>query len=207
MALKTFVKVSNVNNLSDARYCAGMYVNWMGFNLEDHSPNYTSPQKFKEITDWLSGPEYVGEFDNSHPDTILETLKNYDIDIIQIREEAHLQMLLNTNFKLVLKQVIRDNDDILHFIAIAPSLHENEVVLLLESDLPQLDAEMIDSIRHLAGQTDVILGFGFSANTVEEVLDQTQIKGIALNGGDEIKPGLKDFDDLADILEILELED
>ncbi len=207
MALKTFVKVSNVNNLSDARYCAGMYVNWMGFNLEDHSPNYVSPQKFKEITGWLSGPEYVGEFDNAHPDTILQTVTEYDIHIIQIREEAHLQMLLNTDFKLVLKQVIRDNDDVLHLIAIAPSLHENGVVLLLESDLPHLGPEMVDSLRHLAGQTDVLLGFGFSAATVEEVVKQTQAKGIALNGGDEIKPGLKDFDDLADILEVLELEE
>jgi|SRR5690554_1910097 len=207
MALKTFVKVSNVNNLSDARYCAGMYVNWMGFNLESHSPHYTSPEKFKEITDWLSGPEYVGEFENSHPDTMLETLTNYDIHIIQIREEAHLQMLLNTKLRLILKQIIRDNDDLLHLIAIAPSLHENEVVLLLESNLPNLTAEMIDSIRHLAGQTDVLLGFGFSADTVEKAVGQTQVKGIALNGGDEIKPGLKDFDELADILEILELED
>lgn len=207
MALKTFVKVSNVNNLSDARYCAGMYVNWMGFNLEDHSPNYTSPQKFQEITDWLSGPEYVGEFDNSHPDTILKTVANYDIRIIQIREEVHLQMLLNTSFRLMLKQTIRNHDDMLHLIAIAPSLHENDVVLLLESDLPHLTAEMMDSIRHLSGQTDVLLGFGFTAETVEKVLDQTRVKGIALNGGDEIKPGLKDFEDLAGILEVLELEE
>jgi phosphoribosylanthranilate isomerase len=70
MALKTFVKVSTVNNLSDARYCAGMYVNWLGFNLEESSPDYLSPEKFTEITEWLSGLEYVGEFENSHPDTI-----------------------------------------------------------------------------------------------------------------------------------------
>lgn len=35
MALKTFVKISGVNNLSDARYCAGMGVNQLGFNIED----------------------------------------------------------------------------------------------------------------------------------------------------------------------------
>jgi len=33
------------------------------------------------------------------------------------------------------------------------------------------------------------------------------IYGIALKGGEEITPGYKDFDELADILEKLELED
>jgi len=206
MALKTFVKVSNVNNLSDARYCAGMYVNLIGFNLEENNPNYLSPQKFKEITEWLSGLEYVAEFEYSHPDTILETIKDYDIQYIQIGEKAHIQMLLNTGFTLILKQQIRDNDDVLNLIAIAPSLRDNDVILLLESDI-SLNQELTGSIQHLAQQTAVLLGFGFGANTVDAVIEQTQVKGIALNGGDEIKPGLKDFDELADILEVLEVEE
>lgn len=206
MALKTFVKVSGVNNLSDARYCAGMYVNWIGFNLEENNPNYLSPQKFTEITEWLSGVEYVAEFENSHPDLILKTIKNYNIHCIQITEKAHLQMLVNTDYTLVLKQLLRDNDDVLHLIAIAPSLLENDVILLLESDLP-LTPELAGSIQHLAQQTPVLLGFGFGADTIDAVLEKTQVKGISLQGSDEIKPGLKDFDELADILEALEVED
>ena len=53
MALKTFVKVSGINNLSDARYCSGMEVNQLGFSIEPSSPNYTDPEKFKEIKGWL----------------------------------------------------------------------------------------------------------------------------------------------------------
>src|SRR5690606_9717730 len=204
MALKTFVKVSTVNNLSDARFCAGMYVNWMGFNLEEHNPNYLSPEKFTEITEWLSGLEYVGEFDNTHPDKILQTIKNYDIHCIQIREEAHIGMLVNTGFTIILKQFIRDNDDLLHLIAIAPGLKDNDVILLLESNIEELTPELSGSIKHLAEQTPVLLGFGFNVQTVEEVLEDTRVKGIALSGGDEIKPGLRDFDELADILEVLE---
>ncbi|MEX2592784.1 MAG: phosphoribosylanthranilate isomerase [Anditalea sp.] len=208
MTLKTFVKISNVNNLSDARYCAGMYVHLMGFNLEEHNRNYLSPDKFKEITEWLSGLKYVGEFENSHPDNILEIVKSYkEIDYIQIREEAHLQMLVNTRYNLILKQQIRDAKDIQHLIAIAPSLKENNVVLLLESDNQTLQPEFIQLLKDLAERTPVLLGFGINADTVEDVLEQTKIKGIALNGGDEIKPGFKDFDGLADILEILELDE
>jgi len=207
MALKTFVKISSVNNLSDARYCAGMYVNLMGFNLEDINPNYTSPEKFQEITEWLSGLEYVGEFDASHPDTILETVRRYEIQYIQIQELAHLQMLLNTGYNIILKQQIREVKDIEKLIALAPGLKENGVVLLLESDSLELRSEYIQLIKELAQKTVVLLGFGINPTNIEEVLEKTLVKGIALNGGDEIKPGFKDFEGLADILEALELDE
>lgn len=207
MALKTFVKVSNVNNLSDARYCAGMYVNLMGFNLEDHDPNYVSPEKFKEITEWLSGLEYVGEFEASHPDNILETVKDYEVSYIQIPEIAHLQMLVNTSYNIILKQSISADQDIQHLISIAPSLRENNVTLLLEADSQTLQPESIIQIKELAKQTPVLLGFGIHPDTVEDILAKTNVKGIALNGGVEIKPGLKDFDELADILEKLEVDE
>src|SRR5680860_568842 len=165
MALKTFVKVSNVNNLSDARYCAGMYVHLMGFNLEEHHRNYLSPEKFKEITNWLSGVKYVGEFEDSHPDTILETAKNYqEIGYIQIREEVHLQMLINTKYNLILKQQIQDASNIQHLISIAPSLKENNITLLLESGVQYLDPEFIQLIKDLAERTTVLLGFGIHAD-------------------------------------------
>lgn len=207
MALKTFVKISNVNNLSDARYCAGMYVDLIGFNLEENNENYLSPENFKEITEWLSGLEYVGEFESSHPDTILKTVSQYKLDYIQIQEEAHLQMLVHTSYKIILKKEIRNKEDIEHLILLAPGLKENNVALLLESDSLSLGPAIIPLIRELAAKITVLLGFGIDADTVEEVLELTQVKGIALNGGDEIKPGYKDFDGLAEILEALELED
>ena len=39
MSLKYFVHVSSISNLSDARYCSGMMVNSLGFNLDENSKN------------------------------------------------------------------------------------------------------------------------------------------------------------------------
>ncbi len=207
MALKTTVKVSKINNLSDARYCAGMSVQLMGFNLEDHDRNYVSPEKFREITSWLSGPEYVGEFENTHPDMLLSTLRDYEVSYIQIRELAHLQMLLNTGYRIILKQNIRDEEDIRYLTSIAPGLKDNGVTLLLESEALDLNPEVLQIIRALAESTAVLLGFGITADKVDEILEQTRIKGIALHGGGEIKTGVGDFDRLAEILESVEMED
>ncbi|WP_373398249.1 hypothetical protein V8V91_00290 [Algoriphagus halophilus] len=77
MALRTFVKISGITNLSDARYCAGMYVNLIGFSLEEGTEKFVNPAQYKEITGWLSGLEFVGEFDTLSANDVLETLKNY----------------------------------------------------------------------------------------------------------------------------------
>lgn len=207
MSLKTFVKISAINNLSDARYCAGMYVNLMGFNLEDHQPNYISPEKFEEITGWLSGLEYVGEFETMHPNAILETLESYsEIKYIEIQEEIHLKMLVNSSYRLILKQNIKELDDLGDLIAKSPSYSDHEITLHLVSESLQLDELVLEKIKILAGKCKVLLGFGLEANSIEQVIEKTGINGISLQGGDEIKPGLKDFDDLADILEALEID-
>jgi phosphoribosylanthranilate isomerase len=208
MALKTFVKISSINNLSDARYCSGMQVNLMGFSLEENNKNFVSPTKFSEITGWLSGLEFVGEFTHTHPDRILEILQEYpEIQYVEIQEEIFLKMLVNTKYRLILKQNLKDQEDLVQLIKKADSYRNFNVILLLSSETLKLNKGIIDQIKELSAYCEVLLGFGFHAETVMQVVEQTGIKGITLEGGDEIKPGLKDFEELADILESLETED
>ena len=208
MALKTFVKISTVNNLSDARYCSGMQVNQIGFCLEETDNNFISPEKFKEITGWLSGVEYVAEFTNTHPERILTLIKNYpEIGHIEITEEIHLKMLVNTNFGIILNQRLENTDDIERLIGKSPSYRDFNVTLLLHSETLNISGEIQKKIAELASKCPVLLGFGLQPDSVLELVQNTGIKGISIQGGDEIKPGLKDFDEMAEILETLETED
>ena len=64
--LRTKVKISAVTNLSDARYCAGMGVEWIGFSMD------TVPaEKYGEIRGWLAGVQVVGETDAPDAETVL----------------------------------------------------------------------------------------------------------------------------------------
>ena len=56
MPLKTFVKVGSITNLSDARYCAGMMVDMLGFRSVEGQEGYIKPAQFQEIRGWISGP-------------------------------------------------------------------------------------------------------------------------------------------------------
>ncbi|WP_040756350.1 phosphoribosylanthranilate isomerase, partial [Winogradskyella psychrotolerans] len=172
MALKTFVKISNVNNLSDARYCSGMYVNLMGFSLEKNNEYYVTPTAFKEITDWLSGLEYVAEFSDSHPDTILETMAQYEgFSYIQIAERLHLPMLKNTSYSLIFKYTLEKPEDLEDLLDLAPTLKENDIILNLESDTSMEITEGIqEEIKKIAAKCDLLLGFGFDDKNIDQLL-------------------------------------
>src|SRR5688500_13658444 len=78
MPLKTLVKVGNISNLSDARYCAGMGVDLLGFNVIEGQPNHLSARLYQEIRGWISGPKVVAEIYGIDKDEMLsDIITNY----------------------------------------------------------------------------------------------------------------------------------
>lgn len=206
MALKTFVKIGGITNLSDARYCSGMYVNLLGFSVEQNSDKYVSPAQFSEITGWLSGLEYVGEFEEANAEGVLETLKNYPG--ISWAEHQNLDALIelkDSGLSLIYKKDLEEVRDQEYQVGTAVS--EAGIILHLTSNHEILTAEDLEVINLISERCEIILGAGLSSENVLDLLADHTLKGIALTGGTEIKPGLKDFDELADILEKLEIEE
>jgi phosphoribosylanthranilate isomerase len=206
MALKTFVKIGGITNLSDARYCSGMYVNLLGFSAEDFSTKFISPALFSEITGWLSGMEYAAEFTSTSSQSVIEIVKNYpSITWIEHEQIDTLLELKDSGYSLILKL---DLDEILgNESLLGEKIFNSDITLHLTSKNESLTEENRKMIQFLSERSQVILGAGINPESVESLLNSYPLKGIGLTGGTEIKPGLKDFDELADILEQLELED
>mgnify|MGYP003644010488 FL=1 len=194
MALRTFVKVSGINNLSDARYCAGMEVNQLGFEIEEGATNYTDIQKFKEISEWLSGVEYVGEITSKNK-AIKDLIEGYQLDAIQIENIDQIEEALNTGLAVsFLAHSIESTQK-----AWEASGQKLAYVLFDSSEVND------HALQALANEIPVVLAAGFDAETVTELV-KSKLKGIAIQGGNEIRPGYKDFDEMADILEALEID-
>jgi len=209
MALKTFVIVSGVNNLSDARYCAGMGVDLIGFALEEGQEGHVAPNDYKEITEWLEGVQYVGEFENASADQIKAALQNYPVQYIQVNQAAVLTDLQDLQPPLqapvILKVVVSDHNP-LSASLLAPYT-DRVALFLIENETPHYHNALIERVKELAPKYPIVLGSGLTPNNVTSLIDHARIKGIALKGGNEIKPGFKNFDELADILEAIEIDD
>ncbi len=68
--MRPILMLEGVRDLHDARYCAGIGIGLLGFQLEgEHA---LKPAAIKEIVDWLSGPEAVGDFGFSPANAITE---------------------------------------------------------------------------------------------------------------------------------------
>ena len=206
MALQTFVKINHVTNLTDARYCSGMMVNLLGFSLDPNSPNYVSPEAYKEITGWVSGVDFVAELTWNPTLNISETLKEYpEIKWIEYDRLDELKKLENQGFSLIYKVFLNEFKHMEAEICEAANQSDILVHILTEGD--ELSDSDKKSILSLSQKCKVILGTGITEDNVLAVLEELNLHGISLNGGKEIKAGLRDFDQMADILEKLEIED
>jgi phosphoribosylanthranilate isomerase len=206
--LTTTVKINNVTNLSDARYCAGMGVDMLGFSVDPDSAQYVTPKKFEEIRAWLAGVKLVAETTQSDPQQLTALLKDYTLDALQV-EDPNLLPYLRTEVSLPL--LLRVNVDTYQADELEALLsrYAAEVeYFLLESDQ---QADLTDAwkmaLSQLAGHYPLLVGFGIAdERAARELLQGTSVAGLTLRGGDEIRPGYKDFGSLMDILEALEEE-
>ncbi len=205
MALLVPVMVRGINNLSDARYCAGMGADSLTFRLDPAFADHLTTAVLKELSGWISGVQLVGEFD---------TLPIADINTL----------VLECGLHAVLLHRHRPAQELAQLTVPAFHLHNWEVDMLPE-DVEQrfqdlaphyLGFVLADAPSPLPKATEIVrlieqarrfplwLGAGFAPTGLRAYVEQLRPAGIVLEGGDEIKPGLRDFDELEAIFEALE---
>ncbi len=203
--LRTFVKISGVTNLSDARYCAAMGVDMLGFAIDPLLPGYVEPDQFRAITEWVAGVALTGETtalaENPPPGKMA-----YAVAWLQA-SHADWPALRKLGWKLICQVAWTENDTFRDFQARYAATAPHVDYFLLESDMAQLTGEVKYHLRQVAEQYPVLLGFGISKDTILTVLSEMPLTGIALRGGHETRPGQRDFGSLAEILELLETDE
>lgn len=204
MMLSTLVKISNVTNLSDARYCAGMGVEWLGFSVDEGQENYVSPKAFREIKSWLVGVRMMAESNEVSPESIIDSIKEYEIDGIQVNAKVSASALSQLTDKSVFVRI--DVDDYSP-VDLLPVITENPAEMyVLESSSGQfLNEDWKDIIADASKSHNILLGFGLDdPQNIQSILGTLGVAGIAIKGSEEIRPGFKDFGSLMDILEAIE---
>lgn len=204
--LRTLVKISNVTNLSDARYCAGMGVEWLGFAMDS-----LPVEKFQEIRGWVSGVQIVGETAETDAGRIIELVQLYQPDAVQVAAPEVVSGLGVLGLPVLLRVDLAEQAVLNLEKDLRAALESRSTTVVLENsgEFVRLDDDTRRAVDALSFQHEVLLGFGLTEGNVLEVLDELpHLKGIALDAGsDELRPGFKDFGELMDLLERLEAED
>jgi phosphoribosylanthranilate isomerase len=187
MPLKTVVKVGNISNLSDARYCAGMGVDMLGFSVIADSPDHVEPKRFQEIRGWVSGPKFVAQvYGLGAPDGLPEIIQHYAPDYFELDAQAFRKYASHLSLPCIVSVTKAE-------FAELKDAHNIAYFLMDEAGLSSAGS----------GNSGVLLKVD-SGNGLSEKLAQYGVTGIALNGSPEIRPGYKDYNALAEILEMLD---
>ena len=194
MTPKKFIKIRGVNNLSDARYCSGMMVNVIGFNLDANQKNGVNIDSFKAITKWIQGPKIAGEFDNMEFELIRKYLSRIDLDIIETSNPSFLAPLIDTGKEVYLKINLDSlvNEKVL-FNKIKEGQTANKIVVY--SPEKSKNEKLLINLLNYTKNEQIINGFN---------LDLSQIDfwpSIEIMATPEDKPGYKDYGEVMDVLE------
>ena len=195
MSLKYFVYVSSINNLSDARYCSAMMVNYLGFNLDENSKQNISIDNITQISSWINGVKLVGEFNKSSCNYINKVLKKTDFSLIQI-DISNVCTNLNFDYENIIVK-IKDLSE-----------HNNSILSELKSNFCKTRIIIVEKFNEsnsmiladLAKKYKVLINPLKSINKTKEILRKYNL-GLHLYGSDEIRTGFKDYDSLSSVLD------
>jgi phosphoribosylanthranilate isomerase len=182
MSLKTNVWVNKITTLSEARYCAGMGVQFLGFQ-----PAVVDVKTYRDITGWVSGPSFF--LDISEEMTMPAQVADYACEYLLIREEQVNELPATIDSKLLIKKS-------LSYSGSTPSPTRADSILLFENWAPEwLEKAPARTVVAVSNPAEALLAISLP------------IAGILLQGSTEASPGLMEYDHLSSVLELLETED
>jgi len=183
--LKTKVKVGKVTNLSEARYCAGMGVDFLSFPIAQ-----IDAKTFQEITGWVAGPVFGIEVEKEN----LDLINQYEVDFVQTSVDSIDS--ISVNRKLVISIEAKD-----FFGQQSKLISHKDKILFLELSFDKIDFNTKSILEEASKDFEVFIKLSteFDVNKILEL----PIHGISLEGVAETKPGLKEYP-LSEILEQLE---
>lgn len=213
--LKTNIFAGGITNLTDARYFAARGAQYLSFNLDEGADLSISSEKTAAIKEWVEGPAFVGAFQMASVEDIQFLVKRLNLQLVQTGPLIPLSAIANNNIEvplireIIIEQLIdlstlEDQEvikDVFDYVFI--NFEKNGISWMEIKE----NQDALSQLKQWSSNTKLILAISHQATETEEMLDMLSPYGLYLQGGAEEKVGFKSFDDLDEILDILENEE
>lgn len=207
MALIVPVMVRGINNLSDARYCAGMGADCLTFRLDPTWPDHLTPEAVQELGGWVSGVQLIGEFDTLPVAEINALARACGLHAVLLHRRRPAQELAELELPVYkLTSWVPDMlpEDVDRRFQEQQASYAGFVLADAPSPLPTPTQLM--RLTEQSRRYALWLGEGFAPTDIRPFVEAVRPAGIVLAGGHEIKPGLRDFEEMEAVFEALEEE-
>lgn len=178
------ILVKNITSLSEARYCSGMMVDFISFDLNPESPDFVDLKEFEEIKNWLSGVKILGSFNTNDIFKIIEALNHYKLDGF-IFDENQKSMLDDLDSPIKILEI----ENVENFES---NLNVNFIILK--------NIKINEIVQKWSKEYQILIGYEFGNIDSKN----QEIAGYAFKGSKEVRPGINNYDGLMEALEKLE---
>jgi phosphoribosylanthranilate isomerase len=207
------VKAGNIANLTDARYFAARDVKFLGFCLDEANETFVNPIVVKAMKEWIEGPQLVGEFGMQSQEEIQNLIKEIGLTAVQLSpftiaygEELRKEVVV------IREIIVEKTTTASEFWEMAEKFGSTSDYLLLDfeknniawNDLIRHPEISIELLQRTCQKYKVFLSLIFKPQQIDAILNILQPTGIAMNGSEEEKVGLKSFDEIDEIFDALE---
>jgi phosphoribosylanthranilate isomerase len=192
------ILIRGINNLSDARYCAGMGADKLTFVLDPSLPGHLDTKAVKELAGWIAGVELIGEFDQLSAHEINAISAECSLDAILLRTPRTSEELAEIAPPVYLELPA-------DFAALSQSLPASPIGFVLELPTSETPETRV-ALQQISALKPLWLGPGLHPDRARTLATSLPLAGLVFPSGDEVKPGLRDFDQLEAVFEALEID-
>jgi len=195
MALKYPVKINQVNDLSSARYAAGMGAKAIGFVVSNTNVD-SSINQIKAIIQWISGVDFVLEFEtNCNWETIYKAVNELNCKTLEMDVADYFKISLN-------HQKYLDELDVLariNFIELS-NLPPHSAIYIHYKNIEPQQAMLVANEKSCFSFSPHV-----SIDAIISFAENYPFKYLCFNGGIEQSPGITNFGNLPEFLEAIEI--
>lgn len=203
---KPHIKICGLTQLHDARTCAGLGADYLGFIQYPESPRYVEPAVAKEILSWVTGPEVaapqpVGVFVNENASAVINRCRDVGFRIAQLHgheSSEDCKMIHEAGIPVIKAfQVVNDASSEQLQALIQPYTNAVDHILL-DTHSTSLWGGTGESFnwriaREISSSNSTFLAGGISPNNVAEAVETMRPFAIDVSSSVEEAPGIKDF--------------
>ncbi len=196
--LNVQIKICGTTNLADARYCASLGADYLGFVQYVGSPRFVEPTLAKEIIEWVEGPRSVGVFVDEDPDLVNKIASDTGFDLVQLHgdETPGYCSLIE---KPVIKAIrVKASDTADQLRRVMDEYQASVSSFLLDSFVDGLPGGTGRTLPWRTAATvsrdyPLFLAGGLNSYNIVEAVETVRPVGIDVASGVEEAPGRKSF--------------
>ena len=189
------ILASGITHLTDARYFAAWQVDWMSFPLD--GPGAISPQMLMQIAEWVEGPRLMAHFSHTDWEEAKTQMEPLSLDGAVLSGSHYIDQIASaadpSSIILELPAEAHDKGEVLQHL---------DIEALSIFHFEEWNKELIDPWKII--QVPLLMNLGEQNNEKAlSLVQNTHLQGLVVQGSAEEKTGLKSFEELDELYDLL----